>query len=317
VSAVWELELLALAAVWELLIHTYKKGVFCLDMDRSLRTWMVEILEGHLRCTCTYSKPPHCAGVLAARELAVAGGLVPSTASNSSTRTHVPQRMLCLTLALFSVQKVLQRMKNSRHVRRQVKPIRRCGGLWGTQRRKKRIGSMRTGNAHLASWPPCTREARSLSLSLSLVLWLSALFSVIITSDYSFGMALVLRLHDFCEERDSRRTFIEFYQSRCGVFVDLDDADDEQPLEAMEAFKEYEQLLEQDITDFLSAEEMEVQQFVEYCAKVQDDDDIEREDKMLLQIFLSALDYTGFVELMKTQASYNEEAKSAADDLGF
>jgi hypothetical protein len=101
------------------------------------------------------------------------------------------------------------------------------------------------------------------------------------------------------------------------VFVDLDDADDEQPLEAMEAFKEYEQLLEQDITDFLSAEEMEVQQFVEYCAKVQDDDDIEREDKMLLQIFLSALDYTGFVELMKTQASYNEEAKSAADDLGF
>ena len=93
------------------------------------------------------------------------------------------------------------------------------------------------------------------------------------------------RLHEHGEQRDVQQRFVDFFQSRCGVFAQLDDADDEQPLEAMQAFKDYERLFEEDVAQFLESEETSAEQFAQICEKVRDD--AGSDSAMLLEIFLS------------------------------
>eukprot|EP00936_MAST-01D_sp_MAST-1D-sp1_P001289 g1289.t1 len=129
---------------------------------------------------------------------------------------------------------------------------------------------------------------------------------------------LMDQLYDFCARRNVRQRFRVFYFEHRSTFSGLNTDDDEQPHEMMVAFQRWEELVEEDIAEFLAEFGMEHTMFYESCAKFQHeqhDDDSALADT--LQIVLSALDFWTFVKLMKAQVREQQDADADAESMGL
>ena len=126
------------------------------------------------------------------------------------------------------------------------------------------------------------------------------------------------QLYDFCARRNMRQRFRVFYFEHRSTFAGLNTDEDEQPHEMMVAFQRWEELVEEDIAEFLAEFGMEHTMFYESCAKFQHeqhDDDSALADT--LQIVLSALDFWTFVKLMKAQVREQQDADADAESMGL
>ena len=129
--------------------------------------------------------------------------------------------------------------------------------------------------------------------------------------------ALVDKLYNFCATAGLRENFRAFYTQHAGTFAAIDDASDEQPLEAMAAFREYERLFEADVDTFLRELGMPAGVFYESCLKLKDDDAGDEERQQTLELILSSLDYAIFLRLMQREAKARGRAVDAAENMGF
>ena len=128
---------------------------------------------------------------------------------------------------------------------------------------------------------------------------------------------IIDRLYDFVARRDVRQRFRVFYHEQREVLATLRDAGEEQPHEAHDAYRKWERLLEDDISEFLGAEGLEPHAFYEMCQQAQRDDDGSAAALDTLALVLSALDFASFVSIATAAVREQRQAEADADAMGL